>query len=72
MAVLEAALLEALAVVQRQPERWLVPVGTQLKPKKQEQYSPVEREKLIQLISDFRGLLSEARRSEGRVIGTGD
>ena len=70
--VLEAAMADALAAVQAQPPHWSVHVGTQEKPMRKELYEPVERERMIEVISMLQRLIAEARERGTALVFFGD
>jgi hypothetical protein len=69
---LRALLSEAEAMVNHQPTRWEVCVGTQLHPTQREVYRTVNREELLRLIATFETLLDVAEQCDGVIECVGD
>ncbi|MGI8978450.1 MAG: hypothetical protein ACR2FY_04430 [Pirellulaceae bacterium] len=65
-------LAQARAIVQSQPETWDVHTGTQVTPVYKEFYSPVERERFLELIAEWERIVRRAQRKKRRVVCFGD
>jgi len=72
LAMLRAAMSEALETARRQPREWQVHTGTQLRPVRQELYATVKRSNLVNMISKFLALIEETQASGKTLAFLGD
>jgi hypothetical protein len=69
---LEQILTETRQAVERQPPKWQVHLGTQVKPVQRELYRDVERDKMLALLDQWLIVIRRARQLNRPVVCFGD
>jgi hypothetical protein len=72
LSMLSEAVRNARAEASRQPSRWEVHVGTQVKPERKELYRSMYRRRLLSSIDEFAVLLQEAADLDRPLVFRGD
>lgn len=72
LSMLIQALREAKLEAERQPERWEVHVGTQLRPVKKELYKAVWRDEVLRTLAALQGVAVQADQLGKTIVFSGD